>query len=466
MAKVDDPKVPGWDEPPLPLRARRPGTRRPYFQRLSLRHIMLSLIYFAILFVAIRQAIETNQVFQHVIVGVVIGLGLCTFGLWAAMKLRRLSFIGWIFFVIGYMTITAATTSFFAIPTLPILIGSIIYLSLRRRSNNQDALLWVLAVAADREMPLAPGVQALSGQVSGIFEVWTESLADLLRRGVSLPEALESLPKLVPRRSLLLIRTGWESGNLGLGLREAIETRTKQQPVLRSIGGRIAYLCWVVAVGLMIVAFVMYFIIPKFEAIFRDFGIELPEITILVIRASHLFIESSWLVVLALLGSLIYLLVGIFGAGDMSIPIFDRLFPRRHTILILRALAVVVSAGRPIAPALDSLARWYPTAWVRRSLGHANTDASQGVEWTEALYANGLLSSSDVGVLTSAQRAGNLAWALRELAETGDRRWAYRLQAWTQIFFVLAMMALGGLVFIIAVAYFAPLTTLITKLAQ
>ncbi len=100
-------------------------------------------------------------------------------------------------------------------------------------------------------------------------------------------------------------------------------------------------------------------------------------------------------------------------------------------------------------------------SWARPPL-----DATQGVEWTEALFENGLLTPSDVGVLASAQRAGNLAWALRELAETGERRWAYRLQAWSQLLFVLTMLVLGLLVFVLAVAFFLPLITLIERLAS
>ena len=466
MVKVEGPNVPGWDEPPLPIGDRAPRAKRSPFQHLGLRHIMISLLYFAALFWAIRRVMETNEAVQQMILGVLVGLGFCILGLWAAMKMARYAFIGWIVFIIGYMTVTGATTSLFAVPTLPILIGAIIYLGHRRRANDQDGLLWVLAVAAERGMPLGPGVRAFSGQVSGIFEVWTESLANLLRQGASLPDALDALPKLVPRTSLLLIRMGWESGNLAAGLREAVDSRARHQPVLRSIGGRIAYLSWVVAIGLGIVSFVMYFIIPKFEAIFKDFGVELPRVTILVIQASHVMINYSWVVMLGVLGMLSYLMAGLFGRGDMSVPLFDRLFARRHTILILRSLAVVVSAGRPVPPALDSLAHRYPTGWVRRKLGHVGADANQGVDWAEALHSSGLISSSDLGVLASATRAGNLPWALLELAETGERRWAYRLQAWTQFLFVLAMLALGGLVFVIAVAYFAPLTTLITRLAR
>jgi type II secretory pathway component PulF len=158
--------------------------------------------------------------------------------------------------------------------------------------------------------------------------------------------------------------------------------------------------------------------------------------------------------------------VTLTGPGQLSIPVFDRLFARRHMITILRALAIVVSADRPIPPALFALSQWYPTAWVRKKLSQAALDTSLGHDWTTALRENGLITDSDVGVLTSAQRAGNLAWALRELAETGERRWGYRLQAWSQVLFVLAMLIFGVLILLLAVGFFLPLITIIERLAS
>ena len=320
MAKVDEPKLPGWDEPPLPYPGQGPGSGRSFFRQLSLLHIMISLVYFAILFWAFRQIMLTDGYAQWVVFGVLVGMGFCLVGLWAAAKLPRYSFVGWGVFVVGYITIMGVTTTFFAIPALPILIGSIVFVGLRRRANNQDALIWVLAVAAERGMPLGPGVQAFSGQVSGIYHVWAEALAELLHRGMPLPDALDSLPRLVPKRSALLIRTGWESGNLALGLKESVAAREAAQPVLHAVGGRMAYLGWVSAVALFIVSFVMYFVVPKFEAIFKDFGLDLPEVTKLVIHASHVAINYSWVFVLACLLALIYGMIAILVPGRPERP--------------------------------------------------------------------------------------------------------------------------------------------------
>jgi type II secretory pathway component PulF len=466
MTKVDDPRLPGWDEPPLPLNSRSEKGKRPHVRQLSLIHIMVLVVYCAVLFWLVKQIVDTDGYVPKIVTGVVVGLGFCGLGLWAAMKLARFSVIGWILFVIGYMVITLSTSGPFAILTLPFLIGAIIFLCLRRHANNQDALLWVLDVASDRGIPLAPGVQAFSGQVAGMYGVWTASLADLLRRGVPLPDALDNIPKLVPRRSALMVRMGWESSNLPLGLKEASAARETRQPVLQAIGGQMTYIGWVLTIGSGIVGFILYYIVPRFEAIFKDFGLDLPRITKFVIIGSHFLVDYAWLGTIAVLGAIIYALVAVLGTDDLGIPIFDRLFPRRHMIVILRALAIVVSAGKPIPQALYVLSHSYPTDWVRKRLNQSAEDANLGIEWTEALCENGLLSSSDVGVIISAQRAGNLEWALRELAETGERRLAYRLQAWSYILFILTMLVLGSLVFILAVAFMLPLITLIERLAS
>ena len=63
------------------------------------------------------------------------------------------------------------------------------------------------------------------------------------------------------------------------------------------------------------------------------------------------------------------------------------------------------------------------------------------------------------------QEVGNLAWAMRELAETGERRLAYRFQAVIQTLFPLVVVGLGLVVFFLAVAFFAPLVELIRRLA-
>ena len=146
-----------------------------------------------------------------------------------------------------------------------------------------------------------------------------------------------------------------------------------------------AYILGVLLIVQAIVAFIMYRIVPRFEAIFRDFGVSLPPITIFVIEASHFLVKYFfWFPVLNVL-LLLFLPFAFAGRTNFSIPVFDRLFKRRHTALILRSLALSIEGGRTIEGGLHTLARYYPTKWVRRKLDAAAREADEGGDWREAL---------------------------------------------------------------------------------
>jgi protein transport protein HofC len=213
--------------------------------------------------------------------------------------------------------------------------------------------------------------------------------------------------------------------------------------------------------------FLSYFILPKFEAIFRDFNIPLPAATRLI---ADLFYSRGWLYALAVVlvvaevVLIIVLPLGILGWSRMSIPGLGRFFRRRHKALILRAISLVIAESKPIQPAFTSLARHYPTRWVRSRLLDAEEDVQDGEDWRIALRRQGLIRDADHALLTAAQTSGNLPWAMRELADMSDRRAIVHLQAALQLFYPLGILTVGSFVAIVAIAYFGPLIRIIEKL--
>jgi protein transport protein HofC len=427
---------------------------------------MVWLVYVAILCWALRQVVVSGEVVQRMSLGLLVSLGFLYLGYWMAMRLQRFSFFGWMVFVFAYIGMTASTTGLFCLPTIPVLIGAIIYLSYRRLADHQDALLGIMELAADRGMPMGPAILAYASQTRGNFQNWAETLGELLRRGIGLQEALDGIPGLVSRQSRLLIRMGSESGHLARGLHEAYRARSFRVSLAQKITSQVAYMTWVATMAFGITGFLMYFIIPKFEAIFKDFGVELPPVTMMMIRGSHVAVDYFWVPFLGGLGLCGFIAINLFNGGGWSLPFADRLFSRRHTLLILRSLSLFIEAERPIASAMYSLGEWYPTRWVRNRLRLVAADVSQGIDWIDSMNSTGLLKASDVGVLSSAQRAGNLSWAIHELVETGERRLSFRLHGFLQLGFIVSMLILGGMILFLAVGYFSPLTLLILRLSQ
>jgi protein transport protein HofC len=338
----------------------------------------------------------------------------------------------------------------------------------RRGSAQQESLLWALAIAAERGTPLAPAALAFSDQFSGSYRVRVRILAELLSQGMSLNDSLDEIPGLFSPDTELLVRVGAETGSLAQAFRVAANARTSRQTAWGGVLARFLYLSAVLVFTQVVMSFIAYFIAPKFEAIYKDFGMPLPEMTIFTIRVSHYFTDYGILVFLLLVLQVLVMTavpVGMFGLFHLDLPFVDYFFRRRHSTLILRSLALTAEGHKTILQGLTTLAREYPSSWVRRRLKEVARDTEGGGDWIESLGDHALIRPSDEAVLASAERVGNLPWALAEVADSNERRLGYRMQLGLQLLFPIVIMALGALAFVVAVAYFSPIVRLIERLA-
>jgi type II secretory pathway component PulF len=366
-----------------------------------------------------------------------------------------------------WRTIGPPLLIFTIIGLLAAAVGGSIILA-RRRAIRQDALLWIMAIAAENRMPLAAAVEAFADQYRGKSRRRIMKLADQLSCGNSLPEALATKRDVASRDAVLLTSVGHATECLPRALRIAATNQSARLPIWIAIASRLAYLLLMLLGLQTLLGFLLYYIMPRFESIFRDFGVGLPRITVFMITATGAVIGHSsfgWaqLVELALL---IFLPFSFINWGRYDVPLFDRLLARRHTALIFRSLSLVVGARKPIEFGLSLLGEHYPTRWVRRRLSAARTDVRQGSDWIESLMRHHLIRAADGEVIRSAAAVGNLGWALDELAESSERRLVIKFQMVIQTLFPVVVLLLGLVVFVAAAGYFAPLVTIISEIGE
>jgi protein transport protein HofC len=342
------------------------------------------------------------------------------------------------------------------------------YLYAGRRSTQQDALLWALAITAERGMPLAPTFDVLAYQCRGEYRRKVLAAAYYLRQGLSLPQVLEREPGLFPADAVILTRVGQACGTLTTALRESAQSRARFRGPWMTLALRVVYLLWLLTVLETITGFTFAFILPKYQAIFADFGTPLPSSTNLMIAVADSLRRYGYLfapIGILQLGLLMLAMVASVGVLPWNLPLVAHLFFRRHTAVLLRCLAYVIEGNKPMAEVLGNLARIYPAEPIRNRLLWVVRDIEAGEDWCAALAGRGLIRPSEEALLEAAKRTGNLAWALRQAAESSERRLTYRFQLFVQWFLPLCLVLAGALVFLIAFAYFTPLVVLIQKLS-
>jgi type II secretory pathway component PulF len=380
---------------------------------------------------------------------------------------RLLLMAGWILTVGStILLVTGVTLVLAVIPLFALLVAVAGYFSYVQAERR--ALLRLLAIAAEHEIPLDQAAAAYGDERSVQMGSRAARLAELLAAGAPLSSALGLARNPVPPDALLAARLGEATGQMDAALRISVRHNDHFVHAMRGVVARYFYLLAVIAVGVQVLTFVMLRIVPVWTKMFEEFELALPKMTQLLVASSE-FVVGYWFLFWPLAAGLMVLgflgLALAIGWTRVSIPLVDRLWLRCDSALILRALALAVRQDRVLPAMIPLLAEQYPRVNIARRLATASKQIEQGVHWCDALVATGLLRRSDAAVLKSAERVGNLAWALDALADSSLRRFALKLKSVLSICLPIAVVLVGMVVFFVVVGLFLPLVSMIQGLA-
>jgi MSHA biogenesis protein MshG len=371
---------------------------------------------------------------------------------------------GWMLLLTGTVGVVVGLSGPFAlVPLLGAVVAAVGYF--KYMTAERRALLWALAVAAEKGIPLEQAARAFADERGVQIGVRVSRLAEMLESGVPLPYALDLSRNPLPADALLAARLGQATGRLGPALRMSIRHSEMFDRTMREAFGQICYLVGVVLVGTIVVNFVMLKIVPVYAKMFSEFGLELPKVTQGLIAIAEQSVYAIPLVYPALLVMLLLVFSYFIRWSRYELPGLNRFWLRSDGALVMRALSFAVQQGRELGPAVRLLAEQYPRPSVARRLERAAAGIDRGTDWCDALQSERLLTATDAALLKAAQRVGNLTWALEEMSEGSLRRWAFRWKILVDIAFPLLILALGLLVMFIVVGLFLPLVSLIQGLS-
>jgi type IV pilus assembly protein PilC len=338
----------------------------------------------------------------------------------------------------------------------------------RRRMLERRSLLWYLSTAVSQGIPLEQAARAYADERADLIGYRVRRMAEYLEVGTPLPAALAAAGTPLPTDAALALHVGLETSTLPTAMQQIARAETDLDVVLRSILEKLFYLCVIAYVLIGVVVFLMLKIVPVFQKMFEEFDLRLPAMTQAVIEVSRVAV-SYWF-----LGSPFFLVAFIIvGLGVLyyigwlprDFPVVNRLTARHDAALVLRSLGHAVRQRIPLERMIGLLAQVYPRSSVRLRMSAAEARMQGGTGWCESLRDARLLQPYDFAVLQSAERAGNLAWALDEMADSTVRRIVYRLRLWLNILFPVVLLVFGVVVAFHVIGLFLPLVSLIQGLS-
>jgi type II secretory pathway component PulF len=339
---------------------------------------------------------------------------------------------------------------------------------IRYREMERRTLLWSLAVAAEKGIPLTSAVRAFAEERHDGLSYRARILASALEQGLPLDKALEVSSNRLPNDALVAVRTGCEVGGLAALLKKAVRHSATVDSAVHAAVARVMYLITFVFFAAGIMTFLAIKIVPAYQKIFEDFKTRLPPPTLALVKFFWIFhrqpaIAIATLTIVLLL--FLFALVRYVGLVRWDPPLVRRVTLPLDESLVLRCLAESIDEHKPLDTAFLLLAKQYPKGYIRRRLRRAAKRTAEGTQWCDSLVADQLLTPADAGVLKAAERVGNLSWAMDYTADRLVRRFTTRLWAIVSVGFPIALLVFGAFVLWIAVGFFFPLVKLIHDLA-
>jgi len=324
-------------------------------------------------------------------------------------------------------------------------------------------------------LPLLRSLRTLSKQEKNVnLRKIMGSLAESVEGGTTFSEALAQHPKAFNKLYVNMVKAGELGGVLEIVLTRLAEFAEKSQRIRGKVTSAMVYPAVVLTIAVGIVTFLMLFIVPKFEAIFKDMlgGRPLPVITQIIMDLSR-FIQGNFLLIAGVLTVLVIglrfaiRLPGIAAALDsykLKLPLFGDLLTKTSVARFSRTLGTLVSSGVPILQALQITRDTAGNEKVSTAIETIHDNVKEGESMVAPMEASQISPPTVVSMVQVGEETGQLPDMLTKVADVFEEEVDVAVAGLTSLLEPVMIVLLALIVGTIVVALFLPLITIIQDL--
>ena len=299
-------------------------------------------------------------------------------------------------------------------------------------------------------------------------------LSESVEGGTTFSEALTQHPKAFNKLYVNMVKAGELGGVLEIVLTRLAEFAEKSQRIKGKVTSAMVYPLVVLTIAVGIVTFLMLFIVPKFEAIFKDMlgGRPLPFITQVIMDLSR-FIQGNFLLIAGAIVVAVFAirfaikLPGVAAAVDnykLKIPLFGDMLTKTSVARFSRTLGTLVSSGVPILQALNITRDTAGNLRVSKAVESIHDNVKEGESMVTPMEASGIFPPMVVSMVQVGEETGQLPDMLTKVADVFEEEVDNAVSGLTSLLEPVMIVLLALVVGTIVVALFLPLITIIQDL--
>jgi type IV pilus assembly protein PilC len=263
-----------------------------------------------------------------------------------------------------------------------------------------------------------------------------------------------------------LVEAGEQAGALEAVLDKIATYKEKTEALKKKVKKALFYPSAVMAVAVIVTTILLIFVIPQFEALFKDFGADLPAFTQFVIGMSR-WLQDNGIVFAGLIAGAVYTFIYFHKRSKAMREWLDRMFlkfPIIGPILyksaiarFARTLSTMFAAGVPLVEALESVAGATGNIVFEDAVMKMRDEVATGQRLQRAMENTGLFPNMVIQMIAVGEEAGALDAMSGKVASFYEAEVDNAVDSMSALLEPLIMAILGVLVGGLVVAMYLPI---------
>lgn len=298
------------------------------------------------------------------------------------------------------------------------------------------------------------------------------SLSSNINRGKTLSEAMKEHPQAFSSLLVSMVEAGEESGSLADSLTLVSVQMDNIHKLQKKVKGAMIYPTIIMIVMVIIGILMLIYVVPGLTKTFKEVKVELPLSTRGIVFASDLVKNNSIYVFVGII-----LIVGFIYTGlrtvkgrklldflSLKIPNISNIIKETNSARTARTLSSLLSAGVPIAQALNITGDVIQNHYYKKILKDSQLSVERGESVSEVFIKNDRLYPIFVGEMISVgEETGNMPDMLMEVALFYENEVNQKTKDMSTIIEPFLMVFIGVVVGFFAISMVTPMYSIMNN---
>ncbi len=340
----------------------------------------------------------------------------------------------------------------------------------KTRMKNKDLIFWLaqLSTYIKSGVTLTDSVKILALQNKNRrYKRSFDSMIYELTMGESFSEALRKQGNLFPPLLINMIKAAEKMGDIESTLDEMSQYYTDIEKNKKAVIGAITYPLIILVFSIVIIAFILWYIIPQFVDVYNGLGIKLNAYTQFIIDASSLLKRKWQYLLLGVIGvvilfSVLYKNVKGFRTAVqyilMHIPVIGKIIIYNEMTIFSKTFAALNKNNVLLTESIDILSKITNNEMYKLIMFDTISNLLRGEKMSESFKNNWAIPDLAYHMISTGESTGELSTMLDKVADyyqTQQKAMTDQLKTFIEpIMIVLLAVVVGGIILSIIIPLF------------